>query len=235
MIDTNNLSGIRIMSSDKEKKLFVRNKFYNRGKHGDYLSLQPIYDAIGHQFGSQITIKDRIIICEGVTDMLYILAFCEILHRRRPSIAPARGDGQIAHLLSFMIAQGFRSKIIIDKGEVRTKLQLDFGIDDKFIYQIPVPDEFASGTDRTGIEDLFSKEDFPKVLEVAGLAVPSGFYKTTNSNYVRHLPGYSMKRILAHAFFENAQSMSEKEFDEITLTGVKQLIGFCDNSEWFSI
>lgn len=237
LIDTDYLAGVRIMSSDAEKKLTVRNHFYDRPKgSGDYLALQPIYDAIGQQFGSQIAIKDKIVITEGVTDLLYIRAFCHILGDRKPlALAPARGDGQIAHLVSFMIAQNFRYKVVLDKGKVREKLQKDYGIDSIYIFEIPVPEPYAKTVHGSGIEDSFSKKDFAMVLLNIGHKVDDDFLKVTNGNYIKRLDPTNTKRLVAHGFYENASSFKKTDFDRETLDNFNDIIKFCRNSNWFSL
>jgi hypothetical protein len=235
LIDPQHLSGVRIMSSDADQKLVVRNRFYNAGKVGDYFALQPVFDAIGHEFSKQLGIKDKIVITEGVTDLLYIMAFAKILKREIPSIAPARGDGQIAHLLSFMIAQGFRTKIVIDKGQVREKLQKDFGIADQFVHEIDVPARWSNTIKTSGIEDAFSKNDFRQVLKTIDHTTPEGYMATTNSAYVKGLSGDSIKRLLAHAFHENARNLDRSNFEEETIRNFEDLLEFCKADEWFSI
>src|SRR5262249_44264072 len=93
---------------DAQKNITVKNHFYNRSVDpGDYLALQPLLDAIGFRYGSQIHLKDRIQLTEGVTDLLYIRAFNTILGFSDPvDIAPGRGDGTLFNIIPFLISQG---------------------------------------------------------------------------------------------------------------------------------
>lgn len=231
LIDIDYLGGVRLMDSDDQDRLTVRNHFYENPKgKGDYLALRPIYDAIGGHFASQISIKDKIVITEGITDLLYIRAFSRILQLGTPPhLAPGRGDGQVANLVALFIAQGFRCKIILDTGDIQKKLQNDYQIADQFVYVIPVPKEFVDKIKRSGIEDLISKNDFAKVLTSAGEEVPDGFYKTTNNGYLKSL----RKRIVAHSFYDKAKIFKRSDFEKETIDNFEGLVEFCRNGNWF--
>jgi predicted ATP-dependent endonuclease of OLD family len=105
LIDLDLLSGVRLMSTDENKNIIVKNHFYNQAKEkGDYLALQPILDAIGYRYGNQINIKDKVVITEGVTDLLYLRAFNKLLgFTDGIDIAPARGDGTVLNIIPLLV------------------------------------------------------------------------------------------------------------------------------------
>ncbi len=130
LIDPDYLSGVRLMSSDDNKNVIVKPHYYNQsGEKGDFLALQPIFDAIGFRYGNQLEIKNDVIITEGVTDLLYLRSFNQILKTNLDlNIAPSRGDGKIPHIVSFLISQGLNFKILIDTGTMKSLIENDFGI-----------------------------------------------------------------------------------------------------------
>ena len=138
MIDLDYLSGVRIMTTNNNR-IVVKNYVYSKGKGtGDYLALQPILDAIGLRYGQQINLRGKIIITEGITDLLYLRAFKSILdYDVELCIAPARGDSTFLSLLPLLIAQGISFKIIIDTGNIKTAIQKSYGVEDKYICEIP--------------------------------------------------------------------------------------------------
>jgi len=232
LIDLDRISGIRLMSVDKNKNIIVKNHFYNHPEEpGDYLALQPLLDAIGVRNGSQILLKKKINITEGITDLLYIRAFNLILgFPGSIDIAPGRGDGTIFNLVPLFIAQGIGFKIVLDVGDVKQKIQSTFGIDDKFIYEVPIPSDFVGKMERSGIEDLFTKRDFEKLLRDCGHAISADFKHVSNSHYMK-TSGH--KRVAAQQFCKSASSLSEADFETHTIENFRALLNFCKNSDWF--
>lgn len=238
LIDPDFLSGVRLMSSDENKNVFVKNHFYNKtNEKGDYLALQPIFDAIGYKYGNQLEIENKVIITEGITDLLYLRAFNKILKFNLDlHIAPARGEAQIPHLISFLISQGLSFKILIDTGIMKSHIQADFGIEDKFIHEIPIPQLFAGKVDGSGIEDLFSKTDFEKILNKASLPTSQQFPHKSNSKYMKSSDvGVSDKRLIAHFLFENVNAFKKTDFENETIDNFTDALEFCKKTEWFSI
>ncbi len=235
MIDPDRLSGVRIMTTDQRGGLVVSNEFYQSARgQGDDLALQPILDAIGLRYGSQINIRNKVVITEGITDMLHLRAFKTILaHKARLSIAPARSESQILHLIPLFISQGITLKVLLDTGTMKKHIQKDFGIEDQYIWEVPVPQEFRDKIKGSGIEDLFSRSDFRKLLDHNGMAIKEDeFNEVSNSSYVRRRP--AIKGILAHKLYESAGD-TEIEFDDLTRENFKAALDFCAKDSWFSI
>ncbi len=93
MIDLDRLAGVRLMGSDGEGALRVSNGIYSPASPGgDILALRPVTEAIGLRYAEQLVVKDKVIVTEGYTDMLYLRAFRRILgHEADLNIAPLRG------------------------------------------------------------------------------------------------------------------------------------------------
>lgn len=235
LIDTDNLSGIRIMGKDEEGFPTVKNHFYNQPKgQGDYLALQPIVDAIGLMYGRQLNVRDKVVIAEGVTDMLYLRAFNSILrHESELNVAPARGDSTLLSVIPLLISQGISFKIVIDKGDVMRMIQEAYGVEDDFIYEIQVPALYAGTIGRSGIEDLFSKGDFKNLLTAIGEPVEGHFDKVPNSIYIRDKK--AMKRLLAHHLYSHVADYDETKFQAETVENFSKVLDFCKSDEWFAI
>lgn len=234
LIDPNFLSAVRLMSTDEKKSIIVKNHFYNQPREkGDYLALQPILDAIGYKYGNQINIKDKVIVTEGVTDLLYLRAFKKILGFTDDiDIAPARGDGTVLNLIPLLVSQGISFKIVIDTGPVKRGIQSAFGIDDKFIYEVPIPPSYVGKMTGSGIEDLFSKTDFENRLKAISHDPSEEFPHVSNSHYIRSSPD---KRLAAQHFLEMADSFSESDFETSTIENFRVILEFCKDPDWYSL
>jgi energy-coupling factor transporter ATP-binding protein EcfA2 len=235
IIDLDYLSGVRLMSSDKYNNLFVENHFYLPPKDSDkYLALQPIFDAIGLKYGSRIDANKKVIITEGITDLLYLRAFKNILHpNANLDIAPSRGDANILGLVPLLISQGIAFKIVIDKGKVKDLIERDYGISDDYILEVPVPSQFASKIRTSGIEDLFTKKDFKETLSKFSQTVGDSFEHIANSTYMGSKG--NLKRIVAHNFYSNWKDFDKKRFDNETLENFDKVLRFCFEDKWFTL
>jgi hypothetical protein len=234
LIDLDFLSGVRLMSTDENKNIVVKNHFYNQAKEkGDYLALQPILDAIGYRYGNQINIKDKVIVTEGVTDLLYLRAFNKILgFTDEIDIAPARGDGTILNIIPLLVSQGINFKVVIDTGTVKQKIQSVFGIEDKFIYEVPIPSIYVGKMTGSGVEDLFSKADFEKRLIAISHTSTVDYSHVSNSHYMK---SSADKRLAAQRFYETAPSFSESDFETETVENFRNVLTFCKNPDWYSL
>lgn len=234
LIDLDLLSGVRLMSTDENKHIIIKNHFYNQAKDkGDYLALQPILDAIGYRYGNQISIKDKVILTEGVTDLLYLRAFNRILgFTDEIDIAPARGDGTILNIIPLLVSQGINFKIVMDVGTVKQKIQSVFGVEDRFIFEVPIPPEFVGKIEGSGVEDLFTKSDFEKRLLEIGHSPTEEYSHVSNSHYMK---SSKAKRLAAQRLFEMNPSLCESDFDAETVQNFRNVISFCKNSDWYSL
>ncbi len=98
LIDPDHLTGVRLMTADDQGYLSVRNKWNAKTNGpGDFLALRPILDAIGLRYGmNRLTIRDKVIVTEGVTELMYLQAFRQLLgYECELHIAPATGDETI--------------------------------------------------------------------------------------------------------------------------------------------
>jgi predicted ATP-dependent endonuclease of OLD family len=247
LIDPDYLAGVRIMGKDSDMGFVVHNHYFKQlqGKGtGDFLALRPITDAIGLKYGSaRLMIKDKIIIVEGITDLLYLRTFHRILgYSTELHVAPARGGDTMLPIIALLIGEGMRFKVILDEdkspGNVRRKIQRDYSVDDPHIYEIPIPPVSAKKKG-AGIEDIFSKTDFRLLLEAQGRQVSADFDTTSNSEYIK-IPDNTKategpKRLVANEFYQHVGDYQEDSFDAETLNNARAVLDFCAEDVWFSI
>ncbi len=238
LIDPDYLTGVRLMSADDQGYLSIRNKWYTKTTGpGDFLALRPIHDAIGLKYGANnLTIRDKVIVTEGVTELLYLRAFRKLLgYECELHIAPATGDETMLHVVALLISQGLRFKVVVDMTvghkSIKDKLQESYGIPDASICEVEVPIGFPQAKG-SGIEDTFSKADFAKLLTNTGNAPGVDFGMLSNSKYIKK-PDVVPKRVVAHEFFKHVINFSKNNFEEETLTNMRRILDFCMNDDWF--
>jgi energy-coupling factor transporter ATP-binding protein EcfA2 len=238
LIDPDYLTGVRLMSADDQGYLSIRNKWYaSTTGRGDFQALRPILDAIGLRYGANhLTIRDKVIVTEGVTELLYLRAFRKLLgYECELHIAPATGDDTIPHVVAPLISQGLRFKAVVDTTvghkSIKNKLQESYGIPDASICEVEVPVGFPQAKG-PGIEDVFSKADFAKLLTKTGNTLGADFGTLSNSKYMKKPDGVP-KRVVAYEFFKHVINFSKDDFEEETLTNIRRMLDFCMNDDWF--
>ncbi|MEO7003135.1 MAG: AAA family ATPase [Ktedonobacterales bacterium] len=242
MIDSEYLGNVRLMGVDSQASdayLRIVNHYYAPiGGPGDYLALRPIADAIGLKYGAiRFNQSDRIIVTEGVTDRLYLQSLAQLLGYEGFSFAPAAGEKAIPHVLALLIAQGFRFKLAIDTatGGNTTKnvVQRVYGIEDQFIHEVSIPTS-SKEKKGSGVEDLFSKADFQKLLERLGWPISPEFMGMSNSEYM-NLKTSPSKRVIADWLNKNINLYKKADFDDETLRLFRETLDFCANEHWFAL
>lgn len=240
LIDPDHLTGVRLMKVDDDGYLSVRNRWYaSTAGHGDFQALRPILDAIGLKYGSNhLTIRDKVIVSEGVTELLYVRALRQLLGISEDiHIAPATGDESIPHVVSLLISQGLKFKVIVDtpvgKNGVDQRLRSRGLMPDTSIYVVPPPSAFPA-THGSGIEDVFSKADFAKLLSATGNTPRPEFATVTNNEYMSKHPPVP-KRVVAHVFLEQIGTYTPNDFEPETLQNARQILEFCINDNWCQV
>lgn len=107
------------------------------------------------------------------------------------------------------------------------KLQEGYGIPDTAICEVEVPSRFPE-TPGSGIEDIFSKNDFSKILVNTARMPEPGFETLANSQSMRK-KNIVPKRVVAHPFNKWIANFSENDFDEETIVNMRRLLDFCAN------
>lgn len=231
MIDLDHLTGVRLMSSDEEGALRVSNGIHRPATAGgDILALQPVTEAIGLHYAEQLVVKDKVIVTEGYTDMLYLRVFRRIFgHDAELNVAPLRGESQIGQFVPLLISQGMAFKIVLDSKVVKKALQKDYPLLDKHFFVVSTT---AGGDSQggAGIEDLLMKKDFVRLLTRYGFAVnEKKLGKVTNSNYARQ---EKVKSALATKLYADGQ-LDCSFFEQESLNAFERVLDFCASDDWF--
>ena len=94
LIDLDRLTAIRIMTRDEAGSLRVSNKLHGSSNaSATTLAMQPVTDAIGLRYTDQLLTRDKVVIVEGYTELLYLRLFSRLLGYGEPNIAPVTGEG----------------------------------------------------------------------------------------------------------------------------------------------
>lgn len=248
LIDVDHLAGVRLMSTDTDGNyLAVRNKWNSSTKRkGDVLALRPVMDAIGLRFGANhLTIHDKLIVTEEPSALHYLRAFSILFGGEGLHIAPANGGKAIVPVLALVVGQGLAFKVVVDTtthGKTDKQLIQEWGaVPSESIYEIDIPPQFQKGsasglqeaTD-SGIEDVFSKADFRKLLTDQGNPPGPEFDGMSNSAYINMKNvGRVPKLGLAMFFSANIGRYTMESFNQETQTNIRNLLDFCANTSWF--
>lgn len=131
-----------------------------------------------------------------------------------------------------MISQAISFKVIIDKGDIKDKLIEAYGIAEEHIWEVPIPTEFVGKMERSGIEDLFTRNDFRQILSVINQPIGEDYNHVSNSFYIRK---DKYKRIAAHHFYEHCKKYQKDQFDLETVENFRKALDFCKEDKWFAI
>ena len=240
LINTCSLTGIRRMEEDETGDyLFVRNKWNSATtERGDFLALRPVMDAIGLRMGSaKLTIRDPIIVTEGPSEYAYLHAFRSLLGIPEDlNIAPANGDEAILGVVSLLISQGLQFKVVVDTKthgkSAKTRLRDAYPIDEQSIYEVAVPSDVANAT-TSGIEDVFSKADFRRILEDMDQSIDPEFETVANSHYLHSSKKRVPKLAVATWFQQNLAQYPLSALDETTRARIRALMNFCTEDKWY--
>ncbi len=239
MIDTSYLSGVLTMGVDANNALSITKGFTVpvRGTPA-FLAYQPLLQAMGYITASQLILFDKVVITEGINDLYYLQAFRRILsHEDDLHLAPVFGDNKMRHLISFLISQGVRFKIVIDdsvlKGNEKSAIQAYLPISDDYFYVIPIPEEYSGKMYTAGIEDLFTKRDFAMLLDKVGHVVTDDFEHRSNSDYLKK--DADLKGWVALYVYTNAGNLRPGDFEEGTWENFKKVLDYCASDVWFSL
>ena len=230
LIDLERLSGVRVMGKSEQRYLSVHNTLHGAsGASQDTLALQPITDAIGLKYANHLVANREVVIVEGYTDLIYLRAFARLLGYDAPNLAPVTGDGKIKTLASFLVSQGVAFKVFVDEAQRRTELMSSFPIP---VLSCLVVQEFVGLTSarKVGIEDLFTKDDFRKLLSAAGhLINDHQLTAVTNSEYAK---SHEVKLLMAETA-NTVGVLGEGQLDEDTRRNFQTALDFCANDNWF--
>jgi len=154
----------------------------------DKETLTPILTAIGEDLSVGIKAdKKNSIVVEGYSDYLWLTSFRELLGiREELNFVPAVGADSLVHVGSILFGWGLDPIFILDNDEkgrrVKEKLKEKLSINEERIIFVP---ENKEGS----IEDLFSKEDFKKYIEInadySNVLLATQFYQKVGKREIK--------------------------------------------------
>jgi hypothetical protein len=231
MIDLDRLAGVRFMGSDGEGALRVSNGIYSPASPGgDILALRPVTEAIGLRYAEQLVVKDKVIVTEVYTAMLYLRAFRRILgHEADLNIAPLRGESQVGQFVPFLVSQGLVFKLVLDLEAAKDGIRRDFPIPNEHFFTVQA-DSATPAHLGIGIEDLLTKKDFARLLARYGLAVNEK--KLANVANGAYAGQERIKSALATKLFSDGE-IGVSDFERVSLEAFGRLLDFCASDTWF--
>ncbi len=173
LLDVRHICGVRTMEQDSRGLLRVENKPLSRANSAKAaLALQPLFNSIGQTYGGPFPLAkgSRAVLVEGITDLMHLRAISELLGITiHPSVVPGRGQSTLPTITAFCIGQGFELKFVIDKGTAAKVLREEYLVSSDSIFEVCPWENCRS----SGIEDLYSREDFDELLRRAGISMPA--------------------------------------------------------------
>ena len=223
LIDTSLINHARLLTPDGARTR-ITHAFQRANDRDKWMALEPVHRAIGLPFVGGLSLERRIVVLEGVTDLIYLRAFETQLKREASAFAPLRGDGTAGNFLPLLISQGVEFKVVLDKGHPSVLLKESFDLKESHIFMV-------GGKDRSqgGIEDIFSKADFEILLNSATIGTDDQFPHKPSSAW---LPDGD-KRLVARTALDLA-SAGKLELDQETRNNLTALFEFIESDEWYS-
>lgn len=230
LIDLDRLTAIRVMRPDENGNLGVDNRLYGASQaNRDTLALQPVTDAIGLRFADQLIARDKVVVTEGYTELLYLRLFARLLGREEPNLAPVTGEGKILTFIPFLVSQGISFKVTLDSTKVKRLIQKALPVPDNSFFVVA---QYLGrkANDPAGIEDLFAVDDFRLLLKRCGhVTNEQHLDNVTNSQYASST---GAKVLVARDAYESSD-LDKTSFSEETIENFGAVLTFCENGNWF--
>jgi hypothetical protein len=121
----------------------------------------------------------------------------------------------------------------LDHNGVKTKLMNDYDIPAKYLYEVLIPASYSGKAAGAGIEDIFAKADFARLLSEAGYPPQADFEHMSNSMYMTSKTRKKLKSLIADWFLQHIGDHKESDFDQETIGNMRTLMEFCINGAWF--
>jgi hypothetical protein len=166
LLPADKLHRIRIVLKDGAKGTLVLDRLTHpaiRG-HESADTLSPVLTSLGMDIRQALQfVRPKNLLVEGITDFIYITRWAA---RFQPSVSeavnvfPSFGAGEVPKMASLFIGWGLPFAVLLDRDRnadaAKTTLQRDLLID---------PSQIVQPNGATAIEDIFSAEDFRRLLQ----------------------------------------------------------------------
>ncbi|MDD3607181.1 MAG: AAA family ATPase [Candidatus Moranbacteria bacterium] len=208
-VNTNEIeyTRIRIVTNHPEKgtKVYNVSQFISRKDGGSLDALSPIRTAMGLNSAGSIFDKSKFnVVVEGITDNYYLTALREILKKdERIHFIPVCGVDNVKSMVGLLIGWGMDYKAVFDDDPRQGRKAYN----DLKKFYFEGNDDFAHEhifkiKDCNGIEDIFSKDYFRKIIFDKELN--NDEKKLANSELVK----ISGKELVARNFLEKVRNCS---------------------------
>ena len=184
-------------------------------------TLTPLYSVMGIDFSHQNVIKKKNnILLEEISSFHYLKAFMNLINNKKQfQLIPLNGTSEIERFVYLFIGWGLDYYVVFDDESSSRKVYNNLkrnifeNDDDKISKKV------HKIKDCKGIEDVFSKNDFKKII----LQKENTQYKVSNSAYMKN--SKKSKPIHALKFYNqvNEKKIKLNDFDDISKEKIKAL------------
>lgn len=216
LIDAQKINRVRLVTKDSSNGTVISNKPH---ASADNETLTPISTAIGLDLTQGLgAITDTNVIVEGISDYYYLSKFYQLKGNQDGiRILPCTGASKMSTLASLLVGYGANFCTVFDNdqaGKRAAKEMKNFGLQEKKII-------FVSDENSSGIEDLFTVEDFQEyVVNDETLEILDN--DTVTKFMQRHKVSLQDKVLMSKSFFEN-EGLSWDGLSQDTQNRVKAL------------
>jgi predicted ATP-dependent endonuclease of OLD family len=223
-VNTNEIeyTRIRIATNHPKQgtKVFNVPQFIARKDGGSIDALSPIRTAMGLNSAGTIFDKNKLnVVVEGITDNYYLTAFRELLKKdERLHFIPVCGVDNVKSMVGLLIGWGMDYKAVFDDDPKQGRKAYNdlkkyyFEGDDTTAHEHILKIKGCNG-----IEDIFSKPDFKKIL---GRELEDSEKKQSNSEIVKK----SGKELVARQFLEAVRkNPSEIKLNETSTKKIEEV------------
>ncbi|HEX8212578.1 MAG TPA: AAA family ATPase [Longimicrobium sp.] len=156
---------VRLVVKDPSKGTLVLDRLTHPALRGDEFAdtLSPVLTSIGIDIqGALSFVRPKNLLVEGITDYLYLTRWATEFNpdiAEQINIFPCFGAGTIHTLASLLLGWGLQFAVLVDRDTAGTRAK------DRLHRDLLIPPErIVQPKDAVAIEDVFSAEDFRKVL-----------------------------------------------------------------------
>jgi hypothetical protein len=172
MIPTNSLDRVRtVLETDKGSSIS------DSLQQKDPNTLFPLQASLGYDIAQNLFINNKNLLVEGVSDLIILTAISEILETKNReslnsniTIVPTGGLEKVATFISLLRGSELDIVCLLDSyTDPKGKAKMDTMIREKIIQEkkILFYDQFLNDYDKADLEDVFTKEDYLKLFNLA--------------------------------------------------------------------
>ena len=165
LLPSSNMHRLRIVINKRHSGTVILDKLTHPDLRGEEFAdtLSPIIQSLGLDFRDALRLtKDKNLLVEGITDRIYLQAwsakYLPALNQEY-NIIPGTGAFSLITIASIFIGWGFPFQVLLDRDQQGEATK------DKMIRELLINEEdIIQPRDACAIEDIFTREDFKKLL-----------------------------------------------------------------------